>query len=98
MSEVLKFLVIYTVFLGLFIWIEGAMGSTITYESSFSNSTTKYVVNSTTGLVTPQIELSWFQGLMSLSSKYALLNIIIFTPFIVCLVYVLICLFRGISP
>jgi len=84
-SDVIKFLIGYIIFIGLFIWIEGSIGTSILSASSIATPTS-------------YVDLTWWAGLLTITSTYPLLNIIIFLPFVVTLIYILACWFRGVSP
>ena len=86
MSEVVKFLIFYTILLGLLLWFEGEMGST--FFTSATNPSTVY----------SGISVSFMESLLNTVSAYPLLNIMAFIPFTIALIYVIVCVVRGVSP
>ena len=82
MSEVIRFLIFWVVFLAFVYYIQYLGANTVI--SGFS----------------PEAPSDWdsFLGIFDISSGYNWINWLLLLPFLVVLVYIIVCLARGVSP
>jgi hypothetical protein len=92
MAGTIKFLIFYGAFIGAYL-LFGSWGFNDVIMGNTSPDT-NYTFNQTG----QHISAGFIQNYFSLSSSFFWLNVLIFTPFAIVLVYVIVCLVRGVPP
>lgn len=98
MSSAMKFLTFYIIFAGVVLWLSVLANVSILTTSSPDTAAILQPPTSSWDFVNPIYVANMLIALASINSDYALMFTLIITPLILGVIYIGICIARGITP